>query len=181
MSEPKYRHEYKKESIKKRTISIYLPTIDKVDAWKAAAKAEGMTLSKFIQEHVDNSLRDEYTKGSGPRRELQQKIKQLEGELQSADRHIERFEGIENKLDRLLRQHRNTEFEEVTSKGSRRFDRELIDHFRKSGFIFYNEILAILKPKPGEVEMLKGIEGQLKLLEDIGLIIKEATGWRWRG
>jgi len=180
MQDPKYQYGVKKESIKKRTITIYLPTIAKVDAWKAVAKAAKMTLSKFVQEHVDNSLRDEYSPGTASRRKLQQKIEQLVGELKSAENQIRRFDTLEEKLDRVLRNRHTERYSEIKFVGDRRFDRELIDQFKRRGFISFTDVLGLLKVMPNEVEVVKGIDEQLNVLDHHGLIERESTGWRWR-
>ena len=46
----------KTKTIKERTLHIYLPSIEMVDEWKYLAKSEGMSLSKFVQEHVQDNL-----------------------------------------------------------------------------------------------------------------------------
>jgi len=181
----KYQYAPKKEPIKKRTISIYLPTIVKLEVWKKAANASDMTLSKFIQEHVDNSLRDEYSPGTGSRRKLQQRIEQLEGELASTERQIRRFDAMEEKMDRVLRHQQIERFAETDLSGKlpivRRVDRELIDIFKRRGFVAFNEVLGLLKIKPHETNVVKGIDEQLNILDVNGLLEKEATGWRYRG
>ena len=59
----------KTETIKQRAIYVYLPSHEMVDRWKTLADKSGTSISKFVAEHVQNSLRreedDEYlTRGS---------------------------------------------------------------------------------------------------------------------
>ena len=49
----------KTETIKQRAIYVYLPSHDMVEKWKNLAKKSGTSISKFVAEHVENSLRQE--------------------------------------------------------------------------------------------------------------------------
>jgi len=169
------------EPIVKRTINVYLPSIATADRWKKTAKTSGMTISKWIQEHVENSLKDEWTNGSGPRRKLQQEIDHLHVELDSAKTLIESLQQIDDKLDKVLRREQIERFAIPKFQGERRFDRELIDLFKHRSFLPFTEILGLLKIKPDDVEVVKGIDEQLKDLDRLGVIQREPDGWRWRG
>ena len=49
----------KTDTIKQRSIYVYLPSHDMVQRWKTLAKNSGTSISKFVAEHVENSLREE--------------------------------------------------------------------------------------------------------------------------
>ncbi len=49
----------KTESIKQRSIYVYLPSLEMVDDWKKRAKKGNVSISQFVIEHVANSLRQE--------------------------------------------------------------------------------------------------------------------------
>jgi hypothetical protein len=49
----------KTETIKQRAIYVYLPSQEMVDRWKKLAKEHGTSISKFVAENVENSLRQE--------------------------------------------------------------------------------------------------------------------------
>jgi hypothetical protein len=72
MKGPKNRG--KTETIKQRSIYVYLPSNDIVNEWKNLAKKSGASVSKFVQEHVMNSLRQEKMEGYEPRIELIKKL-----------------------------------------------------------------------------------------------------------
>jgi hypothetical protein len=44
----------KTESIKQRSIYVYLPSLDIVKDWKAKAKKTNVSIPQFVIEHVDN-------------------------------------------------------------------------------------------------------------------------------
>ena len=46
----------KTETIKARSIYVYLPSEEMVDDWKEKAKSSGLSISKFVQEHVEKSM-----------------------------------------------------------------------------------------------------------------------------
>ncbi|HEC95236.1 MAG TPA: hypothetical protein ENI45_04650, partial [Thermoplasmatales archaeon] len=60
-------------TIKQRAIYVYLPSIETAQRWKEIAEKEGGSISKFVIEHVENSLQqeDEHI----PRAKLLEKIK----------------------------------------------------------------------------------------------------------
>ena len=49
----------KTETIKQRTIYVYLPSIEMVGHWKELAESQGVSISKFVISHVENSLRQD--------------------------------------------------------------------------------------------------------------------------
>ena len=55
----------KSATIKKRAIFCYLPTFEMVDKWKGLADGLGVSISKFVIEHVENSLRQKKEKAIG--------------------------------------------------------------------------------------------------------------------
>ena len=180
MPESKYHQEPKKEPIVKRTINVYLPSIATANRWKSTAKASSMTISKWIQEHVENSLKDEWTDGSGPRRKLQKEIDRLQMELKSTKHLIETLQNIDEKLDQVVQREQIVRFIPPDADGHYRYDRKLIDLFMQRNFLPFTEILGLLKIQPDEVDVVKGIDEQLNELDRIGLIKKEHDGWRWR-
>jgi hypothetical protein len=67
----------KTETIKERAIYVYLPSHEMVKDWKKRAKKQGASLSKFVIEHVENSLRQEDEPTYKPRGELIKEIAKL--------------------------------------------------------------------------------------------------------
>ena len=54
----------KTASIRERSIYVYLPGTEMVKQWKKMANQSGMSISKFVIEHVNNSLHQEQNKES---------------------------------------------------------------------------------------------------------------------
>ena len=58
----------KTETIKERAIYVYLPSIEQKGRWEQYAKRQGANISKFVAEHVEDSLKqveDSSYKSSG--------------------------------------------------------------------------------------------------------------------
>ena len=71
----------KTETIKERSIYVYLPDKIMVEEWKNLALEARQSISKFVIERVEDSLKKN---GDGPRhnrRELMERISELESEL----------------------------------------------------------------------------------------------------
>jgi hypothetical protein len=49
----------KTETIKDRAIYVYLPSLEMVQDWKGRAEKSGVSISKFVIERVEDSLRSE--------------------------------------------------------------------------------------------------------------------------
>jgi len=50
------KKQHKTETIKKRALYVYLPSEEMVTDWKGKAEQSHISISKFIIEHVTNSL-----------------------------------------------------------------------------------------------------------------------------
>jgi hypothetical protein len=71
----------KTEPLKERSIYVYLPSERMVEEWKKRAKKQGVSISKFVVKHVENSLQQEEDSAYKPRGELLKEISELRNEL----------------------------------------------------------------------------------------------------
>lgn len=69
---------YKTDTIKQRAIYVYLPSIETANRWKKIADDEKISISKFVMEHVENSLNQ--AKDHIPRAELIENLQNLKEE-----------------------------------------------------------------------------------------------------
>jgi hypothetical protein len=72
----------KTETIKERSIYVYLPSIEMMEDWKARAEKAGSSISKFVTDRVEDSLKKEEGEEEGylSRIELIKKQRQMEDE-----------------------------------------------------------------------------------------------------
>jgi len=156
----------KTETIKERTIYVYLPSEEFVEEWRRHAALAKKSLSKFVFEIVEDYIRKSENHRFESRLDLVKKIRSLEeelGKLREENRMLRKL--VEN-LDRELRRHRAQPFLEPYFEGVRRFDKELIDLLRMGESFSEEEILDRLGVDPSETEYVKAISRQLEILEE---------------
>ncbi|MEM2182792.1 MAG: hypothetical protein QXQ62_01485, partial [Candidatus Bathyarchaeia archaeon] len=172
----------KTETIKERTVYIYLPSLEMVEDWKRRAERAGVSLSKFVIERVLDSIRrEDGEEGYLSRADLIKRLRDAEEEvkrLREENRLLRRL--VEN-LDNELRRYRAASFLEEHFEGVRRFDKELIELLRGGGVYNDEEILARLNIDPSNADLVKAVSKQLELLEEYGLVEFTGRGWRWKG
>ena len=169
----------KTETIKQRAIYVYLPSIEMVESWKELAKNQGVSISKFVAEHVENSLRQEDDPGYKPRAELLKEVHKLGEELGGERKKNRRLDLVVDRLERELRRYRAQPFLEEGFEGVRSFQKELVEALRAGGVLSNEELLSRLGVSPSEQEAVKAVSKQLELLESYGLVQPTPRGWRW--
>jgi bacterioferritin (cytochrome b1) len=171
----------KTETIKDRAIYVYLPSLEMVKDWKGRAGKGGVSISKFVIERVEESIRrEEGEEGYLSRAELIKKLRDAEEELKKVRNENRLLKRLAENLDNELRRYRAGPFIEEAFEGVRRFDRELIELLRKGGSYTQEEILARLNVDPSESELVKAVSKQLEVLEGYGLLEYKGRGWKWR-
>jgi predicted RNase H-like nuclease (RuvC/YqgF family) len=171
----------KTETIKDRAVYVYLPSFDMVRDWKERAKRAGFSISKFVVERVEDSIRrEEGEEGYISRLELVKRLRKAEDELKNLRQENRMLRRLVENLDNELRRYRAQPFLVEDFEGVRRFDRDLIELLRKGGSYTQEEILAHLNIDPSEGDLVKAISKQLEILEAYGLLEYKGKGWRWK-
>jgi len=168
----------KTETIKQRAIYVYLPSAKLVERWKETAKKQGTSVSKFVIEHVENSLRQEEPSYKS-RGELWKEIKRLREELKETAREKRLLGHVVEKLEREVRRYRAQPFLQPDFEGVRQFQKELIEVLKEGRVISSDELLSKLDVDPLEHEAVKAIYKQLEILQAYGLVEPSPRGWRW--
>lgn len=172
----------KTETIKDRAIYVYLPSLEMVRNWKDKARKAGVSVSRFVMERVEDSIRrEEGEVGYLSRLDLIKRLRCVEEELKELRRENRLLKRLVDNLDNELKRYRARPFTYEGFEGVRRFDRELIDLLRKGGSYRDEEILAHLNIDPSDTELVKAVGKQLEILEAYGLVEYAGRGWRWRG
>ena len=165
-------------TIKQRAIYVYLPSIETAQRWKEIAEKEGGSISKFVIEHVENSLQQENE--HIPRAELLEKIKRLEEENRELRKQNRMLNKVVDNLESELRTFRLQPFLEPHYEGIRRYEKELVELLRSRSRIRNDEILDALNIDPRNPDVIKAINKQLENLEAYGLIKAVPGGWKWQ-
>ena len=171
----------KTETIKKRAVYVYLPSTDMAEDWKQRAEKAGTSVSKFVVERVEDSIRrEEGEEGYLSRLGLIRRLSNAEEELKKLRRDNRLLKKLVDNLDNELKRYRAEPFLDEGFVGVRSFDRELIGILRKNP-LTAEEILSQLNINPSDTDLIKGVNRQLEILEAYGLVEYSGRRWRWKG
>jgi len=172
----------KTETIKDRAIYVYLPSLEIVEDWKRRAEKAGVSISRFVVERVEDSIRrEEGDESYLSRAELVKRLRSAEEELKKLREENRLLKRLVENLDNELKHYRAQPFLQEAFEGVRRFDRDLVELLRRGGSYTEEEILAHLNIEPSDVELVKAVDRQLEALEAYGLVEYRGRGWRWKG
>jgi hypothetical protein len=171
----------KNKQLTDRAIYVYLPTVEMSKEWKTLADKARISISKFVIEHVENSLKqeDEKEKGYASRAELQ--LKEKDEQIAKLTKDNRRLETLADKLDNDLRHYRAQPFlsEDQHFQGTRRFDKDLVQLLRTSKNVDSDQLLKQLGIDPRETDLVKAVNRKLQVLQAYGLVEPTTRGWRW--
>ena len=160
---------------------MYLPSEEMVDQWKSLADKSGCSISKFVMEHVENSLHLEEDKGDYQSRVgLIDQIKELKDENKTLLKKIQQQDTLIDRYDKELKNVRMKPFLDDRFSGVRSYEKALIDLFRTYGEVRKERVLELLEINPMETEKVKAISRQLENLEQYGVIKDLGGRWRWK-
>lgn len=169
----------KTETIKDRSIYVYLPTHEMVKAWKKRAKKQGVSISKFVIEHVENSLQQEEDPTYKPRGDLVKEINELRDQIKELSDDNRQKKIVIERLDNELRKYRAEVFLEERFEGVRKYDKELIGILKRRGVVDSDGLLKDLGIDPRDSNLVIAVSKQLENLEAYGLVSSTKRGWRW--
>ena len=169
----------KTETIKERLIYVYLPSLEQKKRWDEYARKQGASISKFVAEHVENSLRQAEDSNYKSMGELWKEVKQLKEQLDKETKAKHVLEIAIERLEEELRRYRAQPFLDEKFVGVRRYQKELVEILREGRVVNSDEILSKLRIRPSERDAVKAVSKQLENLESYGLVKSSPKGWRW--
>ncbi len=162
-----------------RAVFVYLPSMQQKDRWKVLAKQQGTSVSKFVIEHVENSLQqaDPAYKSRG---DLWNEVAVLREQLDKALQTNRVLEIAIERLEAEARRYRAQPFLKDSFTGIRQYQKELIAVLRTAHRpVESTELLSRLGIALTEHEAVQAISKQLEYLEDYGLVQSSPKGWKW--
>lgn len=174
----------KNKQLTDRAIYVYLPTVELAKEWKALADKAAISISKFVIEHVENSLKqEEDNKQYQSRADLLKQMQEKDDEIAKLKQDNRLLKMLADNLDKEMKKYRARPFAEDTGRfrGVREYDKDLVDLVRKTGSIDSDRILKELGISAKDTELVKSVNKQLQNLQAYGLIEPTARGWRWTG
>lgn len=169
----------KSETIKERTVNVYLPEKYMLKEWKQVAAEHKMSLSRFIIERVEDTFKERGDGERYTRLDLIERNQMLERENGALRKELELKTKVYKALDQENKSLRNKPWLDPDHHGKRHFGRELITLLNRRKRITFNELLPALGIIPTEMESMKAINNQLTILTGYGLIQQDLKGWKW--
>ncbi|MFB0503350.1 MAG: hypothetical protein ACETWE_05920 [Candidatus Bathyarchaeia archaeon] len=169
----------KRRKLKERAVYVYLPSVNMAKKWKTSADKAGTSISKFVIEHVEDSLREEGEEGFPPRVELMKRLRRQNVELAGLREENKMLKRAYERLDLELRRYRAQPFTEDEFQGVRTYDKELVALLRREGTVEGRRILEELGIDPRDSDLVSAVNKQLQNLEDYGLVVARPRGWKW--
>jgi len=184
MSKEKKRAPVKTTSHKRR-ITLYLSSKSMVDKWKKEAKKSDMSISKFIQNIVNNYfeagdvLKSQKTLEE-QLRETNRKIQQLQQSNIELAKKVKMLDSLTDKYEDDIRKLKNQAFAtKYISNGIRTHEKKLVELLREKKNIKEHEILELLHVDPKDVETVRALNNQLERYLDEGIIKMYRGGYQW--
>lgn len=174
--------ESKTDTIVQRTINVYMPSFEMKEQWKESAEAANQSISKFVIEHVTNSLNHEKeTPSVETRLQLIKDNKKLREENKELLKQIKDKEKLAEIYEKEARSHSVEPFLEKDFTGIRKFEKDLIELFKKEIEVRKEDLYKKLHIKSLDVDTTTAIQKQIELLEEYGLLKDIGGFWRWKG
>jgi hypothetical protein len=178
----KGRKKTKTETSKERLAYVYLPSHEMFQQWNDIADKTQMSLSKFVIEHVNNSLQQERNKeGYSSRAELLEDLKKIKDENKELFMKIKMLENLVMRLEEENRGYRTKPFLEENYIGEKEYEQDLVTLFITRSEVRKEDIYEHLGVKPQDAEKVRGIKKQIEILERYGLLKDIGGKWRWKG
>lgn len=170
----------KNKQLTDRSIYVYLPTLEMAKEWKSLAEKSKLPISRFVIEHVENSLKQEQDRMSfTSRAELSRQLREKDDEIARLKNDNRLLKMLTENLDKELKRYRAKPFLDKQFEGVRTYDRELVQLLKNSGSIDSDHVLKQLGISPKDTDLVKAVNKQLHALQTYGLIAPTARGWRW--
>ncbi len=170
----------KTDTIKERSLYVYLPHEEMTKEWKHRAEQAGTSISKFIIEHVTNSLNSEKHQPSVETRvNLIKSNKELQAENNDLHKKLQLLENLCGRLEHDLRKQTLQPFQQKDFTGIRAYEADLIKVFKTYNDIRKEDIYSKLDIDPMDKESTTAILHQIEQLERYGLIKDIGRKWRW--
>jgi hypothetical protein len=175
----------KAKQLTDRSVYVYLPTLEMAEEWKGKADKAKLSISKFVVEHVENSLKQEQEnkQGFASRAQLIKQIQEKDEEIAKLQQDNRLLKMLAENLDKELKKYRAQPFvgDKGTFQGVREYDRELVELLRKNGMIDSDHILKQLGISAKDTDLVKAVNRQLRYLQAYDLVEPTARGWKWKG
>ena len=170
----------KMATYQQRRIEIRVPDMEMAERWKELARKSKMSISKFIVEHVENSLSIEEEEGKLSRGALVMEIRALRDKVKNLiEDQKNKKDTIKEQSDFIIKLKADNPFfsqEDIDTEAIRLF----VDKIVEDRFVRSKDLFSIIEMEPTDIRKIKYINFQLENLENCGILDKIGDGWKWK-
>jgi hypothetical protein len=178
------KNENKTQTIFKRRIAVYAPTLGTKARWEQEAEKRGQSVSDMVFQLVEGKLAGDGEDIAAKTQSLQRQVGDLTNEIATLRSRTQQLETLNERLEKDLREYRADVFlEEVPAK---QLDRQLVHILSSSkgtnGLarpVGDEELVKSMKIGVRDEKRLKALNQNLIILEQFQLIKKVRQGWVW--
>ena len=153
----------KSETIKQRAVTVYVPTSNMFEEWKAEAAMHGVSVSRLVYELVDNAIRKRDSNFI-PREELEKKVDDLQAEVESLSERLAQAEAFEKEDRETIAKYRQ-KLSAMPATLDPRFTRKIASLFLKRDVVPLNAI-------PGLIGIgLDDKQGMAKIVDSMNFLV----------
>ena len=183
MPRPKGRpNQGKTETIRARTVKVYLPSEELVNDWKSAAKESDLSLSQYILETVERQR----AHGTGPylpKLELEKSLGETQEELSQLKSKHEILEAAYQKRDQDAKHLSDLLKKQKTAPDNLGMVRKMIEMFKTwpEDDIDIEEVVDKLGIDYKDEHNMAQLRESATFLRSMGLLKSHFYGWEWMG
>ena len=130
-----------------------------LEDWKKRSRAAHISLSKFVLDRVEDSIRkDEGDEGYVSRMQLIERLKKSEDELKDVTKENRLLKRLAENQESELKRFRAEPFLAAKFEGTRKYDNDLIQLLKRGESYSADEILSHLGIERSNVDLIKAID-----------------------
>ena len=168
-------------NLKQRAVTVYLSSEEQKERWETRSKKLGVSVSKFVIEYVENTLRKEEEPDFRSRGELWKENNDLKQQVHDLAKQCKQLDTVVDKLEQELRKYRSKPYlEDQEFVGVRSFEKDLVTLLQSKEIVTDEEIFSRLRISPKDSKATRAVGKQLENLESVGLVTPSSRGWKWK-
>ncbi len=169
----------RKKTFKDRQVDLYLPTVEMVKQWKVEAEKHGLSLSKFVVEVVDDTLRKN-PRGVTPREQLEDELNKTWAELTTLSIEVDHLREAQKRNEATIAEYREKLARPaVVSEESAEYVPILAELIQEEKVLPIERAKKMFGIGDADVDALRALGAAVDALASMGLIEKGISDWRW--
>jgi hypothetical protein len=170
----------KGKTLRERSVFVYLPSEEMTKNWKELSDKAGCSISKFVIEHVENSLRQEDEKDDYiPRVELLDELRRIKEENQELQKQKKQLDIVIERHEKDLQTYQMKQWTDENYLGRSKYNIKLIREFQKRKEIRKEMLLGLMNVDPLKKDHVKALNAIIEDLEKLDFIKDMGGKWRW--